>query len=200
VASILEQKFNISMNASEEYVMSWFVLPFDGQDTTGISRGESWWMRTPPAPHATRPNLERHTLGTSAISGDWGWAEQEWRTPSRTGDGLGSAATQAPEANEGEHGVMIRVPRAVLRMMTQAARTTGRDEGDVWAEAAREWLSQRRREGEPQPPTPAAAALAVPRPARSWAAIDALLSELREDLRVPAARTFGEGDPRLPAA
>lgn len=63
--------------------------------------------------------------------------------------------------------------------MSAAARAQCRSLSDIWAEAAHEWLRNHAQEYEPQPPTPAAAALAVPRPARSWTAIDTVLADLR---------------------
>jgi hypothetical protein len=85
--------------------------------------------------------------------------------------------------------VLVRVPSAVLREMARAARLAGRGEGELWAEAAREWLTRRARGDEPLPPTPAAPALPVPRPPRSWSAIDSVLRDLRlpyQPRRLPA--------------
>lgn len=74
---------------------------------------------------------------------------------------------------------VIRVPLELLQAMRRAAASEGRDEAATWAEAAREWLAGRARDDEPQPPTPAAAALPCPRAASAWAAIDAVLTDLR---------------------
>jgi hypothetical protein len=82
---------------------------------------------------------------------------------------------------------VIRVPLELLQAMRRAAAAEGRDEAATWAEAAREWLAGRARDDEPQPPTPAAAALPCPRAASAWAAIDAVLA----DLRTPAPRRIG---------
>jgi hypothetical protein len=76
----------------------------------------------------------------------------------------------------------LRMPRDVLRAMAVAAAVTGRTQTEVWAAAAREWLSRHMGEDEP-PPDPAgpARAAAVPHTAREqcWRAIDILLGDLR---------------------
>jgi hypothetical protein len=96
--------------------------------------------------------------------------------PPETSGGLGAAT-------------VIRVPAALLAEMAWAAGVQRRDAGIVWAEAAREWLARRAHGDEPQPPdpTPAAAALPLPRATQVWAAIDALLAELRRPSGAPAA-------------
>lgn len=74
---------------------------------------------------------------------------------------------------------VIRIPLELLQAMRRTAAAEGRDEAAAWAEAAREWLAGRARDDEPQPPTPAAGALPCPRAANAWAAIDAVLADLR---------------------
>lgn len=74
---------------------------------------------------------------------------------------------------------VIRVPLELLQAMRRAAAAEGRDEAAAWAEAAREWLAGRAHDDEPPSPTPAAAALPRPRASAAWAAIDALLADLR---------------------
>ena len=117
---------------------------------------------TPSAPSYLPPRVPA-PLGSAAIAGRWQWAGTMRPQPS----------PPAPRM------AAVRMPPALLEEMAAAARVSGRSLSDVWAEAAREWLSQHAREDEPQPPTPAAAALAVPRPPRSWVGIDAILSDLR---------------------
>jgi hypothetical protein len=73
----------------------------------------------------------------------------------------------------------MRVPREVLRLMAQAAWAAGRSEEEIWIEAAREWLLRRTRDDEPPPTAPAAAWPIAPRVAHTWAAIDALVADLR---------------------
>lgn len=74
---------------------------------------------------------------------------------------------------------VIRVPLELLQAMRRAAAAEGRDEAAAWAEAAREWLAGRAHDDEPPSPTPAAAALPRPHASSKWAAIDALLADLR---------------------
>jgi hypothetical protein len=64
-------------------------------------------------------------------------------------------------------------------MMSEAAWATGRGEEEIWIEAAREWLRRRLRDDEPPPTAPASAWPSDPRITRTWAAIDALVAELR---------------------
>ena len=93
-----------------------------------------------------------------------------------------SAPTAAPAATATPlppGAAVIRVPLELLQAMRRTATAEGRDEAAAWAEAAREWLAGRARDDEPQPPTPAAAALPCPRAAGAWAAIDAVLADLR---------------------
>lgn len=82
---------------------------------------------------------------------------------------------------------VLRVPLELLQAMRRAAASEGRDEAAAWAEAAREWLAGRACDDEPQPPTPAAAALPCPRTAGAWAAIDAVLADLRTPASHPSA-------------
>lgn len=111
-------------------------------------------------------------LGTATIAGGWQWAGAVRVEP----------VAPAPKM------AAIRISSTLLDEMAAAARTAGRSLSEVWAEAAHEWLTLHAREDEPQPPTPAAAALAVPRPARSWVGIDAVLADLRHaPASVPAA-------------
>ncbi|MGH2515998.1 MAG: hypothetical protein ACRDHP_10120, partial [Ktedonobacterales bacterium] len=110
------------------------------------------------------------SLGAASASPRWQWAT------GATGTG---GASSVPPARE----TAVRVPPLLLKEMSAAASARGRSLSEVWTEAARDWLlRQHPHEDEPQPPTPAAAALAIPKPARSWAAIDAALADLR---RVP---------------
>jgi hypothetical protein len=109
------------------------------------------------------------SLGAASASDRWRWA-----------DGPVPTALTAPTfASPTPQVAAVRLPPLLLEAMRAAAHAHGRSLNDVWAEAAREWLSQHLHEDEPQPPTPAAAALALPRPTRSWAGIDAVLGELR---------------------
>lgn len=116
-------------------------------------------------------------LGAAAAGTAWSWAgEPPLVRPPETSGGLGAAT-------------VIRVPAALLAEMARAAGAQQRDAGVVWAEAAREWLARRAHDDEPQPPdpTPTAAALPLPRVVQAWAAIDALLADLRRPSGAPAA-------------
>lgn len=129
-------------------------------------------MRTgTPAPRARRPMpgaivTVPASLGTASSTGRWQWAS------------IGTKSAQS--ALPARETAAVRIPHVLLEEMSLAASTCGQSLSDIWAEAAREWLAQHAREDEPQPPTPAGAALAIPRPMRSWAAIDAALAALRE--------------------
>jgi hypothetical protein len=73
---------------------------------------------------------------------------------------------------------LAHVPVSIRLLMAEAALSSGRDEGDLWAEAAGDWLRQHAFDDDPLPPAPAAA-LAAPRRKSSWEAIDDLLTTLR---------------------
>jgi hypothetical protein len=71
--------------------------------------------------------------------------------------------------------------------MSLEAQLAGKSESELWAEAARAWLSRRERDDD-LPPTPPAAAQPCPRRERTaWVAIDALLLDLRAQPSEPAA-------------
>ena len=73
---------------------------------------------------------------------------------------------------------LAHVPVSIRLLMAEAALSSGRDEGDLWAEAAGEWLRRHAFDDDPVPPAPAGV-LAAPRRQNSWEAIDDLLSRLR---------------------
>lgn len=184
--------------------MSWFLLPDD------ISRLSSYTPRFGNEPYHLRPSQHhgarvssmpratgRHApvLGSAHASESWSWATSPRASNPAAEDTKVhplSPLVSVP-APATDRGVALRIPATVLRRMAAAAHTCGRSEGDIWAEAAEEWLTRYALDNEPQPPTPAAAALSVPRPARSWHAIDALLTELR-------ASEVSQPEPSLPAA
>lgn len=116
-------------------------------------------------------------LGAARAGSTWRWASSA--TAADVPDARRVTRLPAPEY------APIAIPADVLRAMREAARVAGRRESDVWAEAAREWLRQRRHDDGPLPPAPAAA-LAVPFRARSWSAVDAALADLRQPQRLPA--------------
>jgi hypothetical protein len=156
--------------------MSW-ARPSD------FSHGTLWNVTRPQAPYRRPvaapgrvPTRSGSGLGVADAAREWTWSgAPEHRFPGRMDTSVGPAI--------GDN-VVLRVPTALLREMTRAARLAGRSEGELWAEAAREWLARRARGDEPQPPDPSAAALPVPRAPRSWSAIDSVLSELRRPQRL----------------
>lgn len=75
---------------------------------------------------------------------------------------------------------VLRVPRALLDLMAESAAVVGISEQEIWIEAARLWLREHSASDEPPPTAPAA--LANPRRARTWASIDAVLAELRQEV------------------
>ncbi len=183
--------------------MSWYLLPDDS------ARLSSYNMpRFGNEPY--RPRLSQHhvahvsdmarsagrrapSLGSAYTAEVWSW-EAPRRTPAPVAkDTKVQPISPFASAPAADRGVALRVPATVLRRMSAAARASGRSEGDIWAEAAEEWLTRYTLDNEPQPPTPAAAALSGPRPTRSWSAIDALLTELR-------ASEVSQSQPSLPAA
>lgn len=112
-----------------------------------------------------------HTgLGAARAGTSWDWA-----THAQAGDLHRGAPAAAPTPAAAP----ISIPAGVLREMREAARASGRSESVVWAEAAREWLRRRQHDDGPLPPAPPAA-LPVPRRARSWETIDAVLADLRQ--------------------
>jgi hypothetical protein len=111
-------------------------------------------------------------LGSASAASVWRWA----------GGGVAGAAAEMATARPsiGAHQV-LRVPREVLRMMADAAWAAGCSEEEIWIQAAREWLRRRTRDDDPPPTAPASAWPGAPRSARTWAAIDALVTDLRLD-------------------
>ena len=130
--------------------------------------------------------------GTSPL---WTWADgagaQHWRAMRSPGVGRAGARVAQPSPIRTESRsesarytapVVLRMAPIVLRAMSLAAAVTGRDERDVWTEAAREWLT-RHLEDDPEPPEPGAS-VPIRRQEpdahrRTWTAIDALVRDLR---------------------
>ncbi|MGZ3713887.1 MAG: hypothetical protein ACXVA4_00580 [Ktedonobacterales bacterium] len=183
--------------------MSWFLLPDD------ISRLSSYTPRFANEPYqlhssqhhvATVSNLSRvpvgrhaPALGSAHAAEVWSWAPSRRASAPVVEDTKVHPLAPRVTAPATDQATALRIPTVVLRRMAAAAQACGRNEADIWAEAAEDWLARYALDNEPQPPTPAAAALSVPRPARSWSAIDALLTELRaSDVSLP--------EPSLPAA
>jgi len=143
------------------------------------------WRSRPALP---RPDPVPVNLGAASAGRSWRWAA------ARAGD-----AEQPPPVESAPLSTIpittLRMSALLLRMMDDAARASGRDTAEVWAEAAREWLRGRdRHDDEPQPPAPVAAALAVPRRDQVWCGIDAVLADLRAP-RLPAATAAPASSP-----
>lgn len=158
--------------------MSWYLLPDDIRYLP--------FRYGAPGPAASRSSTRVSVpasgpLGAAFASRAWSWAQTSAAHPPA---GQGRSRT-----DERAGATVVRIPDDLLRRMAEAARFTGRGEHEVWAEAARQWLSLRALDDDPQPPTPAAAA--QPRPRRSWAGIDALLADLRIVGRPPLALARG---------
>lgn len=121
----------------------------------------------------------RSGLGAAHAGTVWRWA------PS------GARASEVHRATAiGAGAIPISIPVRLVGAMRAAAHASGRSESEVWAEAAHEWLRQRQHDdGDDGPlPPPAAAALAVPHRVRSWSAVDAVLTDLRNGKHaIPAA-------------
>lgn len=125
------------------------------------------------------------SLGVASAGRSWRWAAAR---ASEAEQPLPVEAVPLPTTT-------LRMSALLLRLMDDAARASGHDTAEVWAEAAREWLRRRERhDDEPQPPAPVAAALAVPRRHQVWCGIDAVLADLRTP-RPPA-----DSPPHMPIA
>src|SRR5579859_2182226 len=161
---------------SENFDISSGTFPFSihrGHGSRPVRIVTSSTSRPSSAPAALPPRAAA-PLGAASASGRWQWANAASLAPATP---LAPLAPFAPSPKI----AAVRVPPLLLADMGAAARASGRSLGDIWTEAAREWLRHHHaQEHEPQPPTPAAAALAIPRPTRTWTAIDAVLADLRQ--------------------
>ena len=151
---------------------------------TGHGGNGSWW--------SLAREDEAGRLGSARAVRHWRWAHPNAahassQHPLAYGPGTGGATERRVVATSAS---AVRIPEAILRLMREAAWSAGRTESEIWAEAAREWLTRRMLDDEPQPPTPAAAALPLPRVVGAWEAIDLVLHDLRKAPRLdpsPAA-------------
>jgi hypothetical protein len=151
----------------EEDDMTWLAEPITMRDMT---RDVPWLLGRGARFGAVERVGSR--LGSAHAFRDWTWAAE---TPKR-----------AAEQRRQPVAAVLRVPPVLLQAMSAVARSEGMSESEIWSAAARAWLERRTRDDEPQPPTPAGAALPIPLRARSWAAIDTLLRDLRRP-KTPAA-------------
>jgi hypothetical protein len=174
-------------------ITDWYVVPEEAASARPI-----------PLPRAGRAEPAAG-LGAATAGSLWAWADAKTSPPHWHGMHAVSAShagylfevpratprlasVQPPSALSAASGprpVILPMAPSVLRAMSQAAAATGRAEGEIWAEAAREWLA-RHAENDPEPPTPGATAPArkAERDTRlcSWAAIDVLMRDLRAPL------------------
>lgn len=129
-------------------------------------------------------------LGSASAGAAWTWVATS--APSTSEQTLHYNASVVRTARAQPRGASaVRAPIDLLAKMSEAARTQGRSESDVWVEAAREWL--RRRDGVETPPSAAPAYVAAPatpapRMTRVWGEIDAVLQALRAPARTGAER------------
>jgi hypothetical protein len=182
--------------------MSWFLLPDDISRLSSYTpqfSNETYELHSSQHHVAKVSNISRPAgrhapaLGSAHAAEVWSWAASRHASASALEDTKVHPLSPLVSAPATDRGTALRIPAGVLRRMATAAQACGRSEADIWAEAAEDWLARYVLDNEPQPPTPAAAALSVPRPARSWSAIDALLTELR-------ASEVSHPEPSLPAA
>jgi hypothetical protein len=123
-------------------------------------------------------NQLRHLHELSSLGS--AWAGTSWQWAGRSAEATSEEARPSVESRESmEQSVTVSVPARIKLKMAQIARTRGRSEDDLWAEAANNWLHSHTFDDDPLPPAPAAA-LAVPKHRRSWETIDELLSSLRQ--------------------
>lgn len=112
-------------------------------------------------------------------TGDWGD-----HRPAPVASGL----TRGEGAVAGRPRVVgwVKMAPDVLRAMTTAAQHAGRSVGDVWAEAAREWLLRRSLEADYDallnaPSRHREAAALTGQRVRLWTSIDSYMGDLRQD-------------------
>jgi hypothetical protein len=144
--------------------MTWSTFNPISVDTRFPRRaGESWTDWRAPS-----------DLG-SAVAGPWSWSTEQ---PERTSERL-------PRRFTSTSGARLHAPASVLQEMADAAQALGRDESDIWVEAAREWLARhipQTSTGGPgrQEPIRRTLPAASARRSRLWRDIDHVLSSLRE--------------------
>ena len=173
--------------------MSWVTLmaPTMGASGLGSARASAGWGWAEPRAHAT-PHAPERRRAPNAMATIGPAPMTTVRTMVFTAGG-----PRGVSRGELEHAPAptMRISQAatpgVAQSIAEAARLLGRDEGEVWAEAAREWLSHHLGlvaiaaddANDDPPPSAPAAAVAARRAGRCWSVIDELLA----DLRAPAA-------------
>ena len=139
---------------------------------------------TAPIRQLENSNQLRHLHQLSSLGS--AWAGTSWQWARRSAEANSEEVRPPVESIESiesvestEQSVTLSVPARIKLKMAQVARTRGRSEDDLWAEAANNWLCSHTFDDDPLPPAPAAA-LAVPKNRRSWDTIDELLNSLRQ--------------------
>lgn len=156
--------------------MTWLApIPMIPETSAETAR---FWPVAAPAQPLSLPSGEPSRAMASASAGPaWRWISA---SPAAT---RAEIAPLSPPVKPGH----VRIPVDLIRRMSLEARLSGKSESEVWAEAARAWLSRRERDDD-LPPTPPAAAQPCPRRERTaWVAIDALLIDLRARSCEPTA-------------
>ena len=169
--------------------MSWVTLmaPTVGVNGLGSAWASAGWGWTEPRAQAT-PHAPERRRAPNAVATIVPAPMTTVRAMRITAGGPRDELAPAPSPT-------TRISRGatpgVAQSIAEAAWLLGRDEGEIWAEAAREWLSHHLGlvalgaddANDDPPPTAPAAAVAARRAGRCWSAIDELLA----DLRAPAA-------------
>jgi hypothetical protein len=137
--------------------MSWSALPFVPLAAAGRDPHEFGPGRVSPGSHW-----------------QWFWSAGSFGSARRAG----AHTANAMGTRMLRPATLAHVPMSIRLLMAEAALSSGRDEGDLWAEAAGDWLRRHAFDDDPVPPAPAGA-LAAPRRKSSWEAIDDLLTTLR---------------------
>ncbi len=171
--------------------MSWVTLmaPTMGAHGLGSAQAGARWgwaeARANALPVAPTSQRAAHQSAAHALA-TIGPAPMTTRAPAVRTSERAHEAHEAPPVQR-----LAEAEPAVARSIAEAALLLGREADDIWAEAAREWLGRHLGlvaivvddANDDPPPTAPAAAQAARRASRCWAAIDALL----DDLRAPAA-------------
>jgi hypothetical protein len=136
------------------------------------------WSALPLVPLTAGERLPHvYGPGRAALGSHWQWfwsarsSNMVERIGTRSDDELSTLVLRPS--------TLAHVPVRIRLLMAEAALSSGRDEDELWTEAAGDWLRHHAFDDDPIPPAPASA-LAAPRCDRSWDAIDDLLTALRE--------------------
>jgi hypothetical protein len=148
--------------------MTW-LAPIPLFPEASAERSAAWPVSPPMRPVSPLSNTMARGVASASAGSAWRWVAAPQLPP--------LVAPILPTTPvEPAH---VSIPADLVRRMSLEAQLAGKSESEVWAEAARAWLSRRERDDD-LPPTPPAAAQPRPRCERTaWVAIDALLVDLR---------------------